>query len=500
MTSESRGPRPSAVQVAFLLAAVVACRVFAVRACPTYDDAFITYRYAANLAAGNGLVFNAGAPWEPVLGTTTLLYSLVMAAFARVGLDLVTASLCFNVACDVVTALLLLRLLRGRPVAATGAVLLFAALPELARISVGGMESPLFLACALGACAALDARRHALSGALVAATCLVRPEGVLLAAILFVAAWRAKSDGGGERRELVRFVAPIAVVGIVAVAALTAVYGSPVPQSVTAKSAMQGPDAAAEKMARLWTILRQSFAPRTAYLALVPFALVGVVRALRAGGATRHLSLFALAITASYLAARPHTWGWYYYVPLAGWTLWVALGVESAWDFVARRAPALSRAVDAYAPQAASVAIAAAAAWAATKLASPIQSRVYEPLWAWAERTSAAEPSARILASDIGAIGHRWKGTVLDSEGLTWPEALVHRFPSVMMRAVRPEYLMVVAERPRLRHLQQSPDAIEHYEPIARFNATGRTDLVLAPEDVPMDWSQDYLIFRRRAD
>lgn len=494
MSPEPRGLRLGALQIAFLLAALVACRVLAIRACPTYDDAFITYRYAANLAAGDGLVFNAGAAWEPVLGTTTLLYSLAMAGFARLGLDLVGASLAFNVACDVVTAMLLVVALKRRPVAAAAAVLGFAALPEIARISVGGMESPLFLLCALGACVAVDARRPGLAGGLAAATCLVRPEGVLLAAILFVAQVR-------RPRDVVRFTVPIVVVGAIAVAALTYVYGTPIPQSVTAKSAMQGIDPAAEKTARFWTILRQSFMPRSAYAVVLPFAAHGAWRALRAGGAVRHLSLFALAISASYLVARPHTWGWYYYVPLAAWTAWIALGAESAWTWCARRAgPALAHAIDRHAPQAASLAVVGVSAYASTRFASQVESRVYAPLWEWAARTSSAEPSARILASDIGAIGHAWKGIVLDSEGLTWPEALVHRLPATIIEATRPEYLMVVAERPRLRHLSQVPEVMARYEAIARFNATGATELALAPEDVPMDWSQDYLIYRRRTE
>lgn len=510
MTPDSRGQRLGAIQIAFLLAAVVACRWAAVRACPTYDDAFITYRYAANLAAGNGLVFNAGAAWEPVLGTTTLLYSLVMAAFAKLGFGLVQASLVFDIACDVVSALLIVRILRARPVAASAAVLGFAALPELARISVGGMESPLFLVCALGACVAADARRPGLAGWLAAATCLVRPEGVLLAGILFLAQARKPKD-------LVRFTAPILVVGVLAIAVLTYVYGTPIPQSVTAKSAMQGADPAAEKSARFLTILRQSFLPRTAYAAALPFALIGVWRAVRAAGALRAagsvgaagsvraagalraFSLFALGISASYLVARPHTWGWYYFVPLTALVVWIALGIESAWRACARRAgPALTHVVDSFLPQAASVAIACLAVYAASRQVSPIPSTVYGPLWEWAERTSAAEPGARILASDIGAIGHRWKGTVLDSEGLTWPDALLHKFPTVMIEKSRPEYLMVVAERPRLRHLSERPDLMTEYEPIVRFNATGLTELHLTPEDVPMDWSQDYLIYRRK--
>ena len=48
---------------------------------PIIDDAFITYRYAANLARGNGLVYNAG---ERVLGTTTPGYAILLAGVGSV--------------------------------------------------------------------------------------------------------------------------------------------------------------------------------------------------------------------------------------------------------------------------------------------------------------------------------------------------------------------------------------------------------------------------------
>jgi hypothetical protein len=45
----------------------------------TIDDSYITYRYARNLLAGEGFVFNPG---ERVLGTTTPLYTSLMALSA----------------------------------------------------------------------------------------------------------------------------------------------------------------------------------------------------------------------------------------------------------------------------------------------------------------------------------------------------------------------------------------------------------------------------------
>ena len=43
----------------------------------TYDDAFITYRMAANLASGHGFVYNPGE-WH--LGSTAALYGMLLAA------------------------------------------------------------------------------------------------------------------------------------------------------------------------------------------------------------------------------------------------------------------------------------------------------------------------------------------------------------------------------------------------------------------------------------
>src|SRR5690606_8741405 len=47
----------------------------------TVDDAYITFRYARNIATGVGFVYNPG---ERVLGTTTPAYALLLALAARV--------------------------------------------------------------------------------------------------------------------------------------------------------------------------------------------------------------------------------------------------------------------------------------------------------------------------------------------------------------------------------------------------------------------------------
>lgn len=480
-----------------LVLVVVACRWLASPIFPTYDDAFITYRYAQNLADGRGLVFNPGEPWEPVLGTTTPLYALLLAGLARLGADLVTASLLVNALLDAITAACLPRLFGRARAASIGALLAFAVLPPLVRIGAGGMESPLFLACGVGAAVAAASDRRVLAGTLAAATCLVRPEGVLLCAVMFVSQCRGPRER--RTRDLVRFTVPIVVVGAVAIAWLVHVYGTPIPQSVTAKSTMRQGDWLQESIVRWKTILSQAFWPNAFLLPFLPLVAFGAWRALKGGGPLRVVSLWALAITGSYLAARPHTWGWYFYVPLAAWALWCGGG---AGELVARLAPRVSSRVREFVSRgivpAACTAIVAAAWYAGRAYPTPVRERVYEPMARWAESTSAREPGSRILASDIGAIGWHWRGTVLDSEGLVWPAALTYGSPMAIVEHEKPEYLMLVAERFRVRQFRAREDLRAAYEPILRFSAGGRTSLDPTPEECEIYWTQDYLIFRRR--
>lgn len=468
----------SAVELACLLAVVALCRLLAWRICPLYDDAFITYRYAQNFAAGAGLVYNPGAPWEPVLGTTTPLYGVVMGACAWLGLDLAWFARAFNVVCDVAIALLLARGLglARRPAAWT--LCAFAAFPWLARISAGGMESPLFALLALAAARDLAAGKPARAGLWAALDCTVRPEGVLLLAVCGLELVR-------KPRALVRFAVPVALVGAITVGLLVHVYGSPVPQSVQAKAHMQAGD-----FERVVRVLAESFAPHAALLAVLPLVVAGYVTLLRKPGPLRPFVAFALAITASYVVARPHVWGWYFYVPLVAWVAGFACGAE----LLVRRVPILARATPLVCG---AVALAGVAALSVLR-PSPVPEHVYAPLQAWARATSEREPAARVLASDIGAIGWAWRGIVLDSEGLTWPAALDFGHPNAIVRAYEPEYLLIVAERERVAPVYGDPYVLAHYEPIARFAPDGATELSPPLESLPPVWAQDYLVYRKK--
>ena len=78
-----RAPSPNPPGDTRAAAAVLARWVFMAAARFTFEDAYISLRYAENLAAGLGMVYNPG---EPVFGASTPLYVLFLAGLARLGL------------------------------------------------------------------------------------------------------------------------------------------------------------------------------------------------------------------------------------------------------------------------------------------------------------------------------------------------------------------------------------------------------------------------------
>jgi arabinofuranosyltransferase len=110
------------------------------------DDAYITYRYAQNLATGNGLVFNAG---ERVEGYSSLLHVvLLVPVYLLTGAQHIYAgAAALNLFCMVLAFILFtlhVRRTRG-PDQAVLAALLFGASPLLWLVVAMGMETPVVM-------------------------------------------------------------------------------------------------------------------------------------------------------------------------------------------------------------------------------------------------------------------------------------------------------------------------------------------------------------------
>ncbi|MBC7811790.1 MAG: hypothetical protein H7175_11615, partial [Burkholderiales bacterium] len=143
------------------------------------DDAYITYRYAANLARGEGLVYNPG---QHVLGTTTPGYAALLgAAGVMFGADTIpAASRIINALCMLIAggcAYLIAQRLTRSPLVAALALGLPLLSYETLYGSLAGMESPLFLALLGVALLALVYGRTGPAALAAGMLALVRPEG-----------------------------------------------------------------------------------------------------------------------------------------------------------------------------------------------------------------------------------------------------------------------------------------------------------------------------------
>lgn len=176
------------------------------------DDAYITFRYACNLADGHGLVFQTGEP--PVEGYSNFLFALLLAPSCGQTPDFrpyVTAVLLSALAA--LGALLIFRgiILRdGGGPPADAMVLLAALAPQLWLRVASGLETvPVFLVqiAAWASVVALRGRPRsvghgAVLGASLAAMVLLRADGFVMAGIVLAylaltRAWRGFCVAGG---------------------------------------------------------------------------------------------------------------------------------------------------------------------------------------------------------------------------------------------------------------------------------------------------------------
>jgi arabinofuranosyltransferase len=189
------------------------------------DDAFISFVYSRNLAQHGQLVFNLGE--HPVEGYTNFLWTVLLAAFMKVGLlpELMSRVLgtAFAVA-TLGTVAWLSRRVRGEDWSPWDALpaLLLAGVPGYACWASGGLETQMFtFFVTLGAAwhveEILDEKRpRARSAVAFALAALTRPEGTLLFALtalhraMVMLARRKVTIGRAELRWIVVFVAPVA--------------------------------------------------------------------------------------------------------------------------------------------------------------------------------------------------------------------------------------------------------------------------------------------------
>ena len=140
------------------------------------DDAFISFRYARNLAEGHGLVFNVG---ERVEGYTNFLWTVLFAPLIKLGLDPAQTSIVISIACYLGVIGLTWRFLppRDRPADAIPlAPIVLAASYIFASYATSGLETMFGTLLVVGAFCAAKSGRPLLAGSLGIAATMAHPD------------------------------------------------------------------------------------------------------------------------------------------------------------------------------------------------------------------------------------------------------------------------------------------------------------------------------------
>jgi len=446
----------------------------------TIDDAFITFRYARNLLAGLGFVFNPG---ERVLGTTTPLYTLLLAALAGVtrSSNYPWLALGVNALADALTCLVLIRLgkkLSGRWEVGLAAGLLWAIAPMSVTFAIGGMETSVFIfLLTLSADLYLEGRTQA--AALTSALLLLtRPDGVLFAGPLVVdllwKCWREKKFPWAEAGIFLSVVLPWVIFA-------TLYFGSPIPHSIAAKSLAYRLEPS-EGLIRLMQHYSTPFFEHLvfpnswiliAFLIIYLFlSLIGDLSTIRRNRQSWPLVAYPWLYFAAFALANPLIFRWYLAPPLPFYFLLILSGIAKITEDGRRRTEDGQKTTPSSVFRPPSFVLGPSSfflllslhAWTlhpdhgpaspAPEMAWHKLELLYEQVGEKFEKTVLTETV--IAAGDVGALGYYSNARILDTLGLISPEAsayypldpafyvINYAIPPQLILDSRPDYLVLL--------------------------------------------------------
>jgi hypothetical protein len=314
----------------------------------TIDDSYITYRYARNLLAGEGFVFNPG---ERVLGTTTPLYTSLMAlaALPTGGVDASFANLAWviNAVADGLTCVLLFLMGRrlGYAWAGLGTALVWSIAPYSVTFAIGGLETSVYILLLTGMIYAHWQDRHILTALLACLALFTRPDALILIGLVVLdragqifRKWQRARQTGVPRP---RFPwAETLVFGLPTLAWImfsVAYFGSPLPHSIAAKSVAYRLSAE-EGFVRLLQHYATPFMEQNTFgtywiavgMALYPFLfLLGAWRALRLAPRLWPFAVYPIFYFVVFAVANPLIFRWYLSPPLPAYIWFILIGAES---------------------------------------------------------------------------------------------------------------------------------------------------------------------------
>jgi hypothetical protein len=413
----------------------------------TIDDAFITFRYSRNIAEGAGFVYNPGVH---TLGTTTPLYTLLMAAAGGVfgtGLDgFPWYALAVNALADALTAALLLLIVRrltGNVWAGALLGALWALAPVSVTFAVGGMETSVAILWLVAATYMHLTGRPVWLGVFIGLGYLTRIDSLLWSGPLLL--WQLGETWRRGRGRPLRARLPWRTWLAAALVALPwtlfawGYFGSPLPNSVGAKTVAYTLPAGAA-FQRLLQFYPTPFGEYDLFgvmgalagIALyLPLTLIGLLYTARRQPRLLPFLLYPWLYMAVFSLANPLIFRWYVAPPLPALMLGVLAGVWALVDAAQTARPAW---------RITPVTLAALALlWGAASLSGWTLHPDHgadrpAPVMAWHQielyyrqmaetlvNDFGVTPQTRVAAGDIGTLGYFTRAHIVDTVGLVTP-------------------------------------------------------------------------------
>ena len=194
----------------------------------TYEDAFITFRYAENLANGSGLVYNLG---EKVYGTTAPLFAILLGFFKFLGVSCIISSLSLNLLAEGLTSLIVYKFLKDysdRIITAIVALLYVFSPPHI-RWSIQGMETAFFIAFIALSFFSLYKKKYTLALLFGFLTAILRIDGLSVVFIIFIFSFIEKKFSA------FKYILIPLLIFLIWLTALYLYFGSFLPNSMIAK-------------------------------------------------------------------------------------------------------------------------------------------------------------------------------------------------------------------------------------------------------------------------
>jgi len=146
------------------------------------DDAYITYRYAENIASGSGFSYNVG---EPSLGTTTPLYTMILSLCSLIFPNIPMVSHIIGLMSLLIITILVYKLFKQLNFMLGGFLSVLLIIINIEMILTYGMETLFYTMLVFASMYFYINKKMNVTAILLALLVLTRVEGLILAILVF---------------------------------------------------------------------------------------------------------------------------------------------------------------------------------------------------------------------------------------------------------------------------------------------------------------------------